>query len=88
MGRSALCRETALGVGIDRLQSLADAQRNKYRLVAQGKQDDVPVVQAFHLLAGPTGHQLVVTVVARQEKASRVGTRDVQLVNSIDLPKK
>ena len=65
-----------------------DAGRWLYRLVAQGKQDDVPVVQAFHLLAGPAGHQLVVTVVARQEKAVRVGTRDVQLVNSIDLPKK
>jgi hypothetical protein len=65
-----------------------DAGRWLYRLVAHGKQDDVPVVQAFHLLAGPTGRQLVITVVARQEKAARVGTRDVQLVNSIDLPKK
>lgn len=65
-----------------------DAGRWLYRLVALGKQDDVPVVQSFHLLAGPTGEQLVVTIVARAEKAAKIGTRDVQLVNSIDLPGK
>ena len=65
-----------------------DAGRWLYRLVARGKQDDVAVQQAFHLLAGPTGEQLVVTIIARVETADKIGTRDVQIVNSIDFPKR
>ena len=65
-----------------------DSGRWLYRLVASGKQDDVAVVQAFHLLAGPKGDQIVVTVIARQEMASRIGTRDVSLINAIEMPKK
>jgi hypothetical protein len=65
-----------------------DSGRWLYRLVATGKQDDVAVVQAFHLLAGARGDQIVVTVIARQEMASRIGTRDVSLINAIEMPKK
>lgn len=65
-----------------------DAGRWLYRLVASGKQDGVDVVQAFHLLAGASGEQIVLTVISRTEQTSKVGTRDVQLVNSIEISKK
>jgi hypothetical protein len=66
----------------------SDSGRWLYRLVANGKQDNVAVVQAFHLMAGPKGDQIVITVIARQEMASRIGTRDVSLINAIEMPKK
>ena len=56
-----------------------------YRLTAQGKQDGLDVVQSFYLLAGPTGEQIAVTVVARQEKASALGNRDAELISAIRL---
>jgi hypothetical protein len=39
-------------------------------------------------MAGPKGDQIVITVIARQEMASRIGTRDVSLINAIEMPKK
>ncbi len=59
-----------------------------YRVAAQGEMDGLPVVQAFHLLAGPQGDQLVVTFTATPEKQRAVGTRDLGLVNAIDFPSK
>ena len=52
----------------------------------RGKQDELAVVQTFYLLAGPAGDQLAVTVLARQEKAAKVGTRDLELVNAMEFP--
>jgi hypothetical protein len=63
----------------------ADAGRWLYRLTARGRQDGLPVVQSFFLLAGPTGDQLAVSVVARAEKADQVGTRDLGLVSAIQF---
>lgn len=54
-----------------------------YRLTAAGQQDGIAVVQSFYLLAGPTGDQVAITVVARQEKSAALGTRDLELVKSI-----
>lgn len=59
-----------------------------YRVAARGKQDGLPVVQAFYLLAGPGGDQVAVTVLARVEKAGVVGTRDLALVKAVEFPKK
>jgi hypothetical protein len=59
-----------------------------YRVTARGKQDGLPVVQAFYLLAGPGGDQIAVTVLARAEKAATVGARDLALVTAIEFPKK
>lgn len=72
-------------------QILADGEipattgRWLYRVTAQGKQDGIPVVQSFYLLAGPNGDQVAVTVVARQEKATTLGNRDLDLVKSLKL---
>jgi hypothetical protein len=59
-----------------------------YRLTALGKQDDTEVQQSFHILAGPNGNQVAVTVISRPDKAAKIGTRDVELVNSIEFTKK
>jgi hypothetical protein len=63
-----------------------DPGRWLYRVSARGKQDELAVVQTFYLLAGPAGDQLAVTVLARQEKAAKVGTRDLELVNAVEFP--
>jgi hypothetical protein len=62
-----------------------DAGRWLYRVTAEGRMEDVPVIQSFHLLAGPQGDQVAVTVAMRPEKARAVGTRDVGLVNAIEF---
>lgn len=79
--------------GWEPLEVLADGVvpaegRWLYRVTARGKQDGLPVVQAFYLLSGPGGDQLAVTVLARAEKAGAVGTRDLALVTAVDFPKK
>ncbi len=65
-----------------------DPDRWLYRISARGKQDGLAVVQTFYLLAGPAGDQVAVTVLARQEKAAKVGTRDLMLVNAVEFPAK
>jgi len=66
----------------------SDGGRWAYRVATRGKQDGVPVAQTFFLLAGPNGDQIAVTVLAAIEKAAKIGTRDLELVNAIEFPKK
>lgn len=66
----------------------SDRGRWLYRLVAEGKQDETEVRQGFHLLAGPKGQQVVMTVIARKERAERIGTKDVELINAIEFASK
>ena len=56
------------------------------RLVARGKQDGLPVVQVFYLLAGPAGDQVVVSVLAKADKAGKLGVHDAALVGAIEFP--
>jgi hypothetical protein len=65
-----------------------DGGRWIYRLVAEGKMENLPVVQAFHLIAGPQGDQAVVTFAMKPEQIKAVGTRDVGLVQAIEFPGK
>lgn len=58
-----------------------------YRLSAEGKMDGLPLVQSFHLLAGPQGDHVVVTFAMKPEKVKAVGSRDVSLVNAIEFRK-
>lgn len=64
-----------------------EAGRWLYRVAAKGKQDGLPVVQTFHLLAGPNGDQVTVSVLVALEKAEKLGARDVALVNAIEFKK-
>jgi hypothetical protein len=59
-----------------------------YRVLAEGKMEDQPVVQGFHLLAGPQGDQVVVTFALKPEKVKVLGPRDLNLVNAIEFGKK
>ncbi|HEY2785296.1 MAG TPA: hypothetical protein VGJ05_10000 [Fimbriiglobus sp.] len=59
-----------------------------YRVAAVGKQDGLAVVQAFFCLSDAAGNQVVVTVIARDDRAAKLGTRDVALVNAIEFPGK
>jgi hypothetical protein len=65
----------------------ADGGRWVYRLASEGRMGELPVVQCFHLLAGPQGDQVVVTLAARPEKLRAVGTRDLDLVRAIEFRK-
>ena len=56
-----------------------------YRLVAEGTMDGRPAVQAFHLLAGPGGEQVVVTVAMNPEGAKAIAGRDLGLVAGIEV---
>ncbi len=60
-----------------------DSGRWLYRYSVAGRIREVPVVQRFHLLAGPQGDQVVVTVTLPPEQARAIGTRDLELVKSI-----
>jgi hypothetical protein len=65
----------------------ADGGRWHYRLTAEGRIGEAPVVQSFHLLAGPQGDQVVVTFSMRPEKLKAVGARDAALVGAIRFGK-
>jgi hypothetical protein len=64
-----------------------DAGRWIYRLTAEGKLDEQPIVQRFHVLAGPKGEHVVVTCSMKPEAAKAVGARDVELVKAIEFKK-
>lgn len=59
-----------------------------YRIVAEGKMDDLPVVQSFNLVAGPNGDQAAVTFAMKPDKVKAVGARDRELVNALAFPAK
>jgi hypothetical protein len=59
-----------------------------YRVVAEGKMDDLPVVQSFSIVAGPQGDQAALTVSMKPQKAKAVGARDRELLNAITFPRK
>lgn len=59
-----------------------------YRLTAEGKMDELPVVQTFYLLAGAGGEQMGVTVAVTPEQVRAVAGRDLDLVKAIEFGKK
>ena len=60
-----------------------DGGRWLYRYSVAGRIREVPVVQRFHLLAGPQGEQLVITITLPPEQARAIGNRDLQLIKAI-----
>jgi hypothetical protein len=59
-----------------------------YHITAEGKMDDLAVVQSFYLVAGPQGDQAAVTFAMKPDKVKVIGTRDRDLVQAIAFPKK
>jgi len=66
---------------------LKNAGHALYRVTASGSLDDVKTVQAFYLVAGPQGEQLIVSVSAVPSQVQKLGSRDQELVRSITFPK-
>ena len=73
---------------VDAAEVPTDAGRWCYRVTARGTMEGVPVVQSFYVLAAPSGEQMVVTFTMKPSHAGKVGTRDVALVNAIEIGKK
>jgi len=65
-----------------------DEGRWMYRITAKGELDGAKVVQCFYLLAGASGDQVAVTFVMKSANATKIGTRDVALVNAIEFMSK
>jgi hypothetical protein len=63
-----------------------DPGRWVYRVTARGSLDGLKVVQTFFAVAGPNGDQAFLTFTTKPDKAGKVGTRDVSLVNSVEFP--
>jgi hypothetical protein len=59
-----------------------------YRLVARGEMDGVKVVQCFFLVASGQGEQAVVAFTLKQAQVSKLGARDLILVDGLDFPAK
>jgi hypothetical protein len=57
-----------------------------YRVSMLGKSDGVAVMQNFYLVAGPGGDQVVVAVTLAPKKAEQLGSRDLSLAGSVELP--
>jgi hypothetical protein len=57
-----------------------------YRVSALGQMDGLKVMQNFYLVAGPAGDQVVLAFTLKPAYADKLGTRDLSLVGSIDLP--
>jgi hypothetical protein len=72
----------------DRTEVPTDPDRWVYRVSARGELDGSPVVQNFYIVANANGDQMILTFTMRPAGASRIGTRDLELVNAIDLQKK
>ena len=78
---------TAARVIEDGETTLADG-RWLYRIAAEGKMEELAVIQTFHLLAGPGGDQVAVTFAMKPEKAKGFGARDKEFVGAIAFPKR
>jgi hypothetical protein len=65
-----------------------DGGRWLYRLQAEGKMEEQPAVQAFHLLAGSNGDQVAVTLSMKPERMKALGGRGISLVKAIEFGRK
>jgi hypothetical protein len=59
-----------------------------YRYCATGEVNGLPIVQGFHLVAGPQGHQVVATFAVKPDKIQALGTRDMDLVKALTFTAK
>lgn len=59
-----------------------------YRLSALGQMDGTAVLQNFYLIASPSGEQMVAVFTMTPKLADKLGSRDLSLAGSIELPKK
>lgn len=72
----------------DRAEVPTDPDRWVYRISARGELDGAAVVQNFYVMANAAGDQMILTFTMRPAGASRIGTRDLGLVNAVEFGKK
>lgn len=58
-----------------------------YKWSGKGKQDGLAVVQAFYLIAAPSGEQLTLMLWATPDKAAKLADREKELIDGITFPK-
>lgn len=61
-------------------------KRQIFRWSVIGKMEGVEVMQNFYLVSWPSGKQMVVTVTTAPKQAERLGSRDLSLVGSLEIP--
>jgi hypothetical protein len=57
-----------------------------YQVTAEGVMQGVSALQHFYLLAGPQGEQMLVTFTMTPAQASKLGTRDLDLLRAVSFP--
>jgi hypothetical protein len=57
-----------------------------YRMATVGKLNGLKTVQIFWLVAGPQGDQVVVAITMTPNQVAKLGTRDHDLVRSVEFP--
>jgi hypothetical protein len=72
----------------ERSEVPTDADRWCYRITAGGELDGVKVMQTFYVVASPAGEQMILTFTMKPTAASKIGTRDLAIVNAVDFGNK
>ena len=63
-----------------------DKGRWVYRISALGQLDNVPTMQNYYVVTSPGGEQVVVTFSLSPKQAEKLGTKDLSLIGSLELP--
>jgi len=63
-----------------------DIGRWVYRISALGQLDNVPTMQNYYVVTSPGGEQVVVTFSLSPKQAEKLGTKDLSLIGSLELP--
>jgi hypothetical protein len=83
---------TGTGWKIDQIMEKSevptDSDRWAYRITASGELEGTKVAQNFYVLAGAAGEQIILTFTMKPASASKIGTRDLAILNAVDFPKK
>lgn len=57
-----------------------------YRTSVLGQLENIPTIQNYFLVAAPTGEQLIVTFSLNPKQSEKLGTKDLSLIGSLELP--
>ena len=73
---------------VDHGEVAGDADRWAYRITARGELDGTKVTQNFYLIANTAGDQMIVTFTMKPTNLARLGTKDLAIVNALEIIKK
>lgn len=57
-----------------------------YRISLLGQLENMPTIQNYFLVAAPSGEQMLVTFSLNPKQAEKLGTKDLSLIGSLELP--